>query len=144
MICLHGVSGSSNDPYMHDIAGSCAENGIHSVLFNHYAPKGQNDLRLMDLSQNEHLDEVIEYTHNRFKKEGRDCDIYLSGFSLGGNHVLRYMGKACKQKSHTECNDHSHFVKGIIAISMPFDCTICTTKLKQTYMGLFDKIIAYS
>ena len=61
IILLHGVTGSSEDPYMQDLSGVCAENGINAVLFNHYAPSGEQDCRLMDLKLNKHLDEVIMF-----------------------------------------------------------------------------------
>ena len=31
LIMLHGVSGSSNDPYMQDLSGTCSQNGINVV-----------------------------------------------------------------------------------------------------------------
>lgn len=68
------------------------------VAFNHYAPAGCKNLRLMDMCENKHLDEVITYVKQRFDKEGKECEIYLVGFSLGGSHLLRYVGNAHKQK----------------------------------------------
>lgn len=59
IILLHGVTGSSEDPYMQDLSGICAENGINAILFNHYAPAGEQECRLMDLTLNKYLDEVI-------------------------------------------------------------------------------------
>jgi len=61
LILLHGVTGSSEDCYMQDLSGLCAENGINVVLFNHYAPEGEYGVRLMDLGKNRYLDEVIQY-----------------------------------------------------------------------------------
>ena len=42
------------------------------------------------------MDEVIEYTKGRFDNGEAGCNIYIIGYSLGGNHVLRYIGEACK------------------------------------------------
>jgi predicted alpha/beta-fold hydrolase len=93
MILLAGVSGFSSDSYNQDLVGLCVENGINVVQFNHHVASEEMDCRLMDMSDNKHLDEVIDYVHKRYSQDGKKkCDIYLSGFSLGGNHVLRYSG----------------------------------------------------
>ncbi len=62
------------------------------VVFNHFAPNDEKELRLMDMNEKKHLDEVIRYVKSKFDKEGEECEIYLVGFSLGGNHSLRYAG----------------------------------------------------
>jgi predicted alpha/beta-fold hydrolase len=64
------------------------------VAFNHYAPEGEKDMRLMDMNENRHLDEVIRFVKSKFDKEGEECELYLVGFSLGANHSLRYAGSA--------------------------------------------------
>lgn len=93
LIMLHGVTGTSEECYMQDLAGECYDNNINVIMFNHYAPRGEENVRLMDLGHNKYLDEVIEYACKTF---GHKTDIYLAGFSLGGNHVLRYAGQAAK------------------------------------------------
>ena len=84
----------------------------------------------MNMCEDKYLDEVIEYVDDKFKPE----EIYLCGFSLGGNHILRYMGS----KAH-QIKDK---VKAAVTIASPFDCTKCATKLKSTHFGLYDKSIA--
>jgi predicted alpha/beta-fold hydrolase len=98
LVLLHGVTGNSLDPYMIDVAGVCAESGINTVIYNHFAPPGEYGLRMQDLSLQKYLDEVIHYSSSRFSQDGEPCDVYLAGFSLGGNHVLRYVGQANKNK----------------------------------------------
>jgi hypothetical protein len=44
---------------MEDLSGLCALNGFNCVLFNHYAPRGEKEVRMMDLSKNKYIDEVI-------------------------------------------------------------------------------------
>lgn len=105
---------------------------------NHYAPKGEKDLRMIDLRDQKYLNEVIEWCVDKY---GVDSHIYLAGFSLGGNHILRYAGQAAKEKLEGCKSSH---VKGIIAVSMPFDVRMTGERLKKTYMGLFDKIICWS
>ena len=64
--------------------------GYNIVFFNHLAPPGETNCRLMDFSKTEYLDEVIEYADKRFGDA--ESEIILIGFSLGGNHILRYLG----------------------------------------------------
>ena len=116
---------------MMELSGKASENGINMVSFNHFAYPGETDCRLLDISQNEHLSEVIDYTFARFSKNGQ-CDIYLAGFSVGGNYCLKYAG--------SEYNDK---VKAIIAISNPYDLYTLGHKL-QGGLGIFNKIIAWS
>ena len=100
IICLHGVSGTSQDTYLTELTNHVIKKGYNMVVFNHYAPKDETELRLMDMNHNRYLDEVIEFTKSKFDKEGEECEIYVVGFSLGGNHSLRYAGTSnmLKQK----------------------------------------------
>jgi len=47
------------------------------------------------------MDEVISFTKDRFdnKQTGEPCDIFLVGYSMGGNYSLHYMGNSAKQNS---------------------------------------------
>jgi predicted alpha/beta-fold hydrolase len=67
------------------------------VVFNHWGVQGEKDLRLMDMNNNKYLDEVIEFVKSNFDRE-EPCEIYLVGFSLGGNHSLRYIGSSSQEK----------------------------------------------
>lgn len=98
IICLHGITGSSDDRYIQEVRAHGNDRGYNLVVLNHYAPPGEQGLRLMDMTKNQYINEVIEYTKKRFDQEGKECDLYLIGFSLGGNHVLRYVGESSKKK----------------------------------------------
>lgn len=100
IIILHGVSGDSGDSGVTEMAGFGNQNGYNIVVFNHQAPKGESGLRMMDMSERKHLDECIEFVKDRFdSKDGQNpSELYLMGFSLGANHVLRYMGANGKEQ----------------------------------------------
>ena len=78
------------------MAGFAAKHGYNVVCFNHHAPAKEKGYRMMDMTKNCYMDEVIEYAKSRFDKAGKPSEIYLVGFSLGGSHSLRYMGNASK------------------------------------------------
>jgi len=71
------------------------------------------------------MDEVISYSQEKFNGGKGDCDIFLIGFSMGGNHVMRYIGAAKKnilqKEQEIASTDQSHHVKGVITVSAPFD-----------------------
>lgn len=92
IIALHGVTGSSKDSYLTELTDFVVEKGYNMVIFNHFAPEGEKDLKLMDMNENRHMDEVIRFVKSKFDKGDEECEIYIVGFSLGGNHTLRYIG----------------------------------------------------
>ena len=61
IIGLHGVTGTSRDGYLLDLAFESSHRGYNMVAFNHFAPAGCKNLRLMDLCENKHVDEVIQF-----------------------------------------------------------------------------------
>ena len=46
---------------MKEMVGQARENGYNVVVMNHYAPKDETDLRLLNLTNNKYLDEVVEF-----------------------------------------------------------------------------------
>ena len=58
---MHGVTGNSTDEYIKELAGHCTNKGYNVIAVSHYAPKGENNLRLMDFNKSQYLDEVINY-----------------------------------------------------------------------------------
>lgn len=65
------------------------------------------------------------------EKYGQDIEIYGVGFSLGANHLLRYLG------------DHHHDsgIKAAISVSNPFDVLACCVRLRYTFFGIYDRAI---
>ena len=90
----------------------------------------------MNMCEDKYMDEVIDYALKRFE----NSEVYLCGFSLGGNHILRYMGStAFKNQDHI-----SKHVNGVIAVSNPFDVVATCIKLQKTHYGIYDYKIARS
>lgn len=66
-----------------------------------------------------------------YEKLGNDVDIYGVGFSLGANHLLRYLG----------VNDSQQDIKAVISVSNPFDCMATCVRLKSAFFGIYDRSI---
>ena len=73
------------------------------------------------MCENKYLDEVITYARSRFS----DAEIYLCRFSLGGNHLLRYLGSTTLNGK----DQVSKHVSGAIGVSSPFDVVATGSKL---------------
>ena len=72
-------------------------NGFNVVAVNHFSVDGVTNCRLMNFCKQKYLDEILKYTADRFSQKSQDnlnddtkCDVFLFGYSLGGNHILRY------------------------------------------------------
>ena len=84
--------------------------------------------RVLDFTNNEAMITALNAVRDHL---GSDCEIYGVGFSLGANHLLRYLG------SH----HHDHGMKAAVSISNPFDVLATTVRLKYRCFGLYDKVI---
>lgn len=98
------------------------QSGFNVVSINHVGVQGMKGLRLMNFCKQKYMDEVLQFSDERFSNE-KPCDVFLFGFSLGGNHCLRYKGAAAKNKLMDEVdpNDQSNLIKGVVSVSNPFD-----------------------
>lgn len=81
--------------------------------------------RVIDFTNNDAMITAIAEVKNQL---GQDCEIYGVGFSLGANHLLRYLG--------THHQDHG--MRAAVSISNPFDVSATTAHLRYRCWGLYD------
>jgi len=144
MIILHGVTGHAHENYMEDMAYRASSDGYNVVVFNHFAPHGENDMKMIDFGDNSYFDKVIEFAKKQYQG-AYPPEIYLVGFSLGGNFALRFIGDACKSKSEgKQSSTEADSIKAIAAISNPFDVLHTGVKLKHTRWGLYNKFLYFT
>lgn len=110
-ILCHGLEGSSDRAYMRGMAGVLNRHGVDAVSYNYRGCSGEPNLktRVYTAGATDDLHEVLESV----KARDRYKDIYLVGFSLGGNLVLKFAGD--------EGPSIDPSVKGVTAISVPCD-----------------------
>lgn len=129
MFIIPGVTGSSEEPYVKEICGVASAEGYKPVVLNCLATSDDDvKLRVLDMSDPSILKKAIDTVHERY---GKDVDIYGVGFSLGANHLLRYLG----------VHNHDHGIKAAISISNPFDAMATCIRLKYKFFGIYDKCI---
>ncbi len=108
VILLHGLEGDGQRPYITGSAKLLNQNGYDACAVNYRGCSGETNklYRSYHSGVTEDLKEVI----NHILKTKDYSDIYIKGFSLGGNLVLKYLGEA---------ETISKEIKGAVAVSVP-------------------------
>jgi uncharacterized protein len=90
-IISHGLEGSADRPYVRGMAKQMNKIGMDALGWNFRSCSGEPNklLRSYHMGATDDLDTVINYALNT----GRYDEIYLIGFSMGGNVTLNYLGQ---------------------------------------------------
>lgn len=92
VILLHGLEGDSGRPYITGMAKLLNRAGFDACAVNYRGCSGETNrlFRSYHSGATEDLEAVVQHT-----LETKNYDkIYLTGFSLGGNLALKYLGEA--------------------------------------------------
>jgi hypothetical protein len=110
IIILHGLEGNAQRPYMTGTAKHFIQNGMDAVCVNFRSCSGEQnkEYRSYHSGATDDLHEIIIQILNTKNYS----DLYIKGFSLGGNVALKYLGERETIPSQ---------IKGAIAISVPCD-----------------------
>jgi len=111
VILLHGLEGDAKRPYMLGASKNFVQNGMDVVGVNLRGCSGMPNLKYRSYHSGatEDVEEVIQY----ILASKRYSEIYLNGFSLGGNLTLKYLGERDTIPSE---------IKAAVAVSVP--CTL--------------------
>ena len=128
VIIIHGLEGSSKRAYMKGSAKALTESGYDICAINLRGCSGTANklFRSYHSGATEDLHAVIEHVLQLDKYQ----NIYLHGFSLGGNLLLKYLGE--KRELPTE-------IKGAVAISVPCQLADSLHQLLQFKNALYAK-----
>ncbi|MFD1161988.1 YheT family hydrolase [Hwangdonia seohaensis] len=108
VILLHGLEGNAQRPYMIGAAKLFNNNNVDAVCVNFRGCSGETNLKYRSYHSGA-TDDLIEIIQHIMATK-HYADIYLKGFSLGGNVILKYLG---------EGNIIPQPIKAAIAISVP-------------------------
>jgi uncharacterized protein len=132
-IISHGLEGHSNRAYVKGMVRAMNEEGIDALAWNFRGCSGEpnRQLRLYHNGAIDDLHTVVAHAAPDYR------NIYLIGFSMGGNISLLYFGK------------HEYeipsVVKGCVTFSVPCDLTDASVALKRRentiYMKRFLKLL---
>lgn len=110
LILLHGLEGNAQRPYITGSAKQFNTAGIDACAVNYRGCSGEPNrlYRSYHSGATEDLAAVI----NHLLTKKKYTDIYIKGFSLGGNMTLKYLG---------EDRSLPKEIKGAVAVSVPCD-----------------------
>ncbi|WP_317047602.1 YheT family hydrolase [Adhaeribacter pallidiroseus] len=91
VILSHGLEGDAGRPYIKGMVKAMNQAGFDALAWNFRSCSGEPNklLRSYHMGATEDLQLVVEYTLGT----GNYQELYLVGFSMGGNITLNYLGK---------------------------------------------------
>jgi predicted alpha/beta-fold hydrolase len=117
-IISHGLEGNSHRPYVRGMAKALFDNGFDVLAWNFRgcSEEMNHQLRFYHSGATDDLDTVITHASNQGYIE-----IYLVGFSLGGNMTLKYLGERTVPDT----------IKKAVVFSVPLDLKTSCEKISQ-------------
>jgi predicted alpha/beta-fold hydrolase len=121
LIVLHGLEGSHDSGYMKSMAAAGLARGLRVHRLNMRTCGGTEGLAptLYHAGLTSDLRWIVESLH----KAGRR-PIYLMGYSLGGNVVLKLAGEMGEEAARLG-------VRGVVTVSTPLDLMACCLKMQE-------------
>ncbi|UCS93076.1 alpha/beta fold hydrolase [Echinicola marina] len=132
VIITHGLEGDSRRPYMCGMAKHFFQQGYDVLTWNFRGCSGELNKKpfFYHSGATYDLDEVIQYVEQDYQ------EIYLIGFSLGGNLTLKYLGEPIQRAKK---------IKRAVAISVPLhlksSCIKISTGENIVYSNRFLKTL---
>jgi len=122
VVVLHGLESSTKGPLVTKMASSFINAGFAVCLMSFRGCNGEDNLTqgAYHLGFTTDVHQLIEYINNKYPK----LNIYLSGFSLGGNVCLKYL---------SEIGENCKNCKGAVVTSVPFDPVASQHKIDQGF-----------
>ncbi|WP_394748312.1 YheT family hydrolase [Spongiimicrobium salis] len=110
VLLIHGLEGNAQRPYITGSAKAFNLNGYDVCAINLRSCSGSTNLLFRSYHSGA-TEDLIAVLHHILEKYAY-TSLYLKGFSLGGNLVLKYLG---------EGNAVPAMIKGAVAVSVPCD-----------------------
>ncbi|MEZ0148541.1 MAG: YheT family hydrolase [Candidatus Reddybacter sp.] len=121
LLLCHGLEGSSDTHYIKGMARACASAGWDVVAYNFRGCSGEPNRVARSYHSGSSDDLAFVISHALAARPYRK--LALTGFSLGGNQVLKYLGEHRDDRPPQLC--------GGTAISPPCDLSACSDLLEQ-------------
>ncbi len=124
VIVSHGLEGSSRRPYVTGLIRALPN--FHALAWNYRSCSGEpnRNLRFYHSGATDDLDQVIRHAVSLGVR-----DIYLAGFSLGGNLTLKWLGEHAEKASN--------FIRKAVAFSVPLHLSSSSQQLTRRENSLY-------
>jgi hypothetical protein len=119
LILVHGLEGSSEAGYARSLAQAALEAGCAAHRFNMRSCGGTEHLSGRTLYHSGQTSDLLAV----IRQLRRSAPIFLAGFSLGGNVVLKLAGELGESAAG--------LIAGVMAISTPIDLAACVRQLDK-------------
>ncbi|MGA3188451.1 MAG: alpha/beta fold hydrolase [Bryobacteraceae bacterium] len=128
IIFVHGLEGSSAAGYARSMSYAALEAGYATHRFNMRSCGGTENLALSNYHSGQTSD-LLHVLRERRKKS--DLPLYLVGFSLGGNVVLKLAGELGEEARG--------LLTAVCAVSTPIDLKACSVALGKPGNIIYEK-----
>lgn len=128
LVLVHGLEGSSDAGYKRSMAQQALEAGLTVHRFNMRSCGGTESLTPSNYHAGQTCD--LEFVVRQLARKSA-APLFLCGFSLGGNVVLKLAG---------ELGDRAKgLIAGVVAVSTPIDLGACVEALRRRENFLYEQ-----
>lgn len=129
LILLHGLEGGIRSHYIQGLLGEAKTRRWRAavIVFRSCGAEMNRTRRSYHSGETGDLALVVDHLSNRFPSS----PLLLTGTSLGGNVLLKYLGE--------RGSDLSPRIKGAVAISVPFDLARSSRHIGQGFARVYQK-----
>lgn len=127
VLLLHGLEGSSQSQYIQGTAYHLSQNGYDVAMLNHRSCSGEINKTLTMYHSGFTIDvhTMVEILSQEYE------ELFIVGFSMGGNMALKYLGD--------NIYDLSKHLKSVVAVSVPCDLASSSYKLTHWSNYLYER-----
>ena len=125
VLVLHGLTGSSNSPYVAGLQRALAAQGWASVALNWRGCSGEPNL--LPRSYHSGASEDLAAAINHLRATRPLAPLYAVGYSLGGNVLLKHLGETGSASP----------LLGAVAVSVPFRLDQCADRIGQGFSKVY-------
>ncbi len=127
VIISHGLEGNTQRAYVRGMVKAFAQTGFAALAWNYRGCSGEvnRQLRFYHSGATDDLHAVVQHASHRYN------EVFLVGFSLGGNLTLKYVGEQGNRIHPT--------IKKAVAFSVPIDLHTSCLQISKTENWLYTK-----
>jgi uncharacterized protein len=128
LVLLHGLEGSSNSPYIKGMMQKAVHHGFRAVCMHFRSC--ENFSQKKPLKKAYHAGEtqdLDEFLKKLFLETPQNICIFIVGYSLGGNVLLKWLGET----------GYEPRIKAAIAVSVPFDLAQASIQLNHGFSKFY-------
>ncbi|MDU9402072.1 hydrolase [Pseudomonas sp. zfem004] len=125
VLVLHGLTGSSNSPYVKGLQQALQLRGWASVAINWRGCSGEPNL--LARSYHSGASEDLAETIRHLRAQRPLAPLYAVGYSLGGNVLLKYLGESGSASE----------LEAAVAVSVPFRLDQCADRIGLGFSKIY-------